>query len=84
MWPICLAYTRSASRNCMIACDRARVATEFGFKIKWPMSLGYGRMASRNCMIACDRARVAIDLGLKGKAHVFRVCENCNSQYIIA
>jgi hypothetical protein len=86
----------------MIACDRARVATEFGFKAKWPMNLAYGRRASRNCMIAYDQARVAIDLGLKGNNNnnnnlmlisrkftfiydqVFRVCENCISQYIIA
>ena len=56
----------------------------FGFKAMWPICLAYTRSASRNCMIACDRARVATDLGLKGKAHVFRVCDNCISQYIIA
>ena len=48
-----LAYARSAFRNCMIARDRPRVATEFGFKAKWPMCLAYKRSASRNaCMIA--------------------------------
>jgi hypothetical protein len=31
---MCLAYARSASRNCMIACDRARVATDLGLKEK--------------------------------------------------
>jgi hypothetical protein len=30
---MCLAYEISASRNCMIAWNRARVATEFGFKV---------------------------------------------------
>jgi hypothetical protein len=70
---MCLVCKRSASRNCMIVGDRARVATAFGFKAKCPMCLAYKRSASRNCMIACDRARVATDLGLKEKAHVFRV-----------
>jgi hypothetical protein len=49
---MCLAYERRASRNYMIAGDRARVATEFGFKAKWPMCLAYARSAFRNCMIA--------------------------------
>jgi hypothetical protein len=70
---MCLVCKSSASRNCMIAGDRARVATEFGFKAKCPMCLAYKRSASRNCMIACVRVRVATDLGLKEQAHVFRV-----------
>ena len=60
---MCLACERSASRNCMIVRDRARVATDFGFKAKWPICLAYERRASRNCMIAWDRARVANELG---------------------
>jgi hypothetical protein len=56
---MCLVCKSSASRNCMIAGDRARVTTEFGFKAKCPMCLAYKRSASRNCMIACDRIRVA-------------------------
>ena len=70
---MCLVCKSSASRNCMIAGDRARVATAFGFKAKCPMFLAYKRSASRNCHIACDRARIATDLGLTEKAHVFRV-----------
>jgi hypothetical protein len=32
----------------MIACDRARLVTEFGFKAHWPMCLAYEQSASSN------------------------------------
>ena len=35
----------------MIACDRARLVTEFGFKAQWPMCLAYERRASRNARL---------------------------------
>jgi hypothetical protein len=47
---MCLAYERGASSNAGVisACDRARVAIEFGFSTKLPMCLAYERGAFRN------------------------------------
>jgi hypothetical protein len=60
----------------MIAGDRARVSTDFGFKAKWPMCLAYESSAYRNCMIAGDRARVPTDFGFKAKwQYVWRMRE---------